>query len=125
MAGIAPCGSWRSSSSQGLARSSGLAASVLPKAGRYLNLDFFHLLRIFQGADFLEDVGVHDQRLQVVANGFDVDVLVDEFEGLRAKCVPQQLTVAARRLDGLINLGEPAIVSLEWAEHWVGRQCFP
>jgi hypothetical protein len=33
----------------------------------------------------LDLVGVQHQGFEVVAHGFDVDVLVDQFDGLRAK----------------------------------------
>ena len=52
------------------------------------------------------------QRLEVVAHRLDVDVLVDQFDRLRAERVPEQLAVAARRLHRFIDLRQPAVVRL-------------
>ena len=55
------------------------------------------------------------QRLQVVADGIDMHVLVDQLNGLGAQGVPEQLAVAAGRLDRLVNLRQPAVVRLRTA----------
>ena len=71
----------------------GLSA-VLAQPGDELDLD---LLGLASGSpvvtELLQDVGVQHQRLQVVAHRFDVDVLVDQLDGLGAERVPEQLAV--------------------------------
>ena len=60
------------------------------------------------------------QRLDVVAHRLDVDVLVDQLDGLRAEGVPEQLAVAARRLHRLVHLRQPAVVGLVGTRHGSG-----
>jgi hypothetical protein len=57
-----------------------------------------------------EQFGVEDDFVQVVADGLDVDVLVDQFDGLGAERVPEQRAGAAGGLDGDVDLREPAVV---------------
>ena len=87
-----------------------LEARVVPTCLRRrrddLDLDLLGLLvRIGRPEHRLEQVGVEDERLEVVADRVDVDVLVDELDRLGAEHVPEQLARAARRLDRLVDLG--------------------
>ena len=79
-------------------------AGVLPQASDELDLDLSRLLAglgILE--NFLQDLRIHDQRLDIIAHRFDVDVFVDQFDSLRAEGVPEQLAVAAGRLHRFIT----------------------
>ena len=61
-------------------------AQVLAQPAGDLDLDLLGLLlRVGRAQDGLEQVGVEDQRVEVVADRVDVDVLVDELDGLRRR----------------------------------------
>ena len=83
------------------------------------------LLRVGRAHHRLEQLGVEHERLEVVAHRIDVDVLVDELDGLRAERVPHELAGAARRLHRDVDLRQPAVVGLEPQEHRVGRDGLP
>src|ERR1017187_5053541 len=73
---------------------------VLAEAGDEQHLYFpalLHRIGIFE--DVVEDLGVHDQGLHVIADGLDMNVLIDEVNGLGAQRVPEQFAVAAGRFD--------------------------
>ena len=64
---------------------------VLAQAARDLDLDLLGLLaRVRSAEDRLEQVGVEDERLEIVANRIDVDVLVDQLDRLRPEDVPER-----------------------------------
>lgn len=58
-------------------------------------------LPFFAGSpeDALQHLRVHDQCLDIIAHGFDMDVPVDQFDHLRSERVPKQFAVASGRLD--------------------------
>ena len=97
--------------------------AVLPQARDDLDLQFFRFLLIVD--HLLQEVGVDDERIEIVAHGFDVDVFVDEVERLRAEGVPQQFAVTAGRPDRFIHLRQPAIVVFVAAQNRIGRERFP
>ena len=93
-----------------------------------LDLDLLGLLRVGVRQHRLEQIGVEHERVQVVADGVDVDVLVDQLDGLGAERVPEQLARAAGRLDRDVDLREPAVVGLErpaasGRARWPPRAC--
>ena len=49
-----------------------------------------------------------------------MDVLVNQVDGLGTECVPDEAAVPGSGLDGLINLGEPAVVWLKGEQIGVG-----
>ena len=55
-----------------------------------ISISLAFLLGIRRAQHGFEQVGVEDERLQVVADGVDVDVLVDQLDRLRAQGVPEQ-----------------------------------
>ena len=62
---------------------------MLSQPAGHLDLDFFALpLGVWRSEHGFEQVGIDDQRLQVVMNGIGVDVGVYEFDGLGTKAVP-------------------------------------
>ena len=72
---------------------------ALAEPPRDLDLDLLRLLVGIRGAQHgFEQVGVEHERLEVVADGIDVDVLVDQLDRLRPERVPQKLARAGRRL---------------------------
>ena len=83
------------------------------------------LLRVGRAQHGLEQFGVQHDLVQVVADGVDVDVLVDQLDGLGAQRVPEQPARAGGRLDGDVDLREPAIVVLVGHQDRVGRERFP
>ena len=89
----------------------------------------FELLGLLLGfgrpEELFQDIRVHDERVEVVADDLDVDVLVDELDRLRAERVPEQLPLSARRLNRLVDLGEPDVVARYGAEQRVGGAAPP
>ena len=88
-----PC-SWRSlifSSRSPSAVNFGLPTCLRSRAMSLISIS----LRLLAGFGVLEDVlqhlGVQDQRLEVVAHRLDVDVLVDQFDGLGARACQSSL----------------------------------
>ena len=77
---------------------------ALAQAGGELDLDLLGLLVGIRSAEHrLEQLGVQDQRVEVVADGVDVDVLVDQLDRLRrrararAACPCRSTASATRR----------------------------
>ena len=68
----------------------------------------------------LEEVGVENERFEVVTNRVHVNILVNELDGLCTEGVPDELAGAAGGLDRNVNLREPAVVGVELYEHRVG-----
>ena len=85
-----------------------------------ISISLAFLFGIRAARDCLEQVGVEHQRLEVVADGVHMHVLVDELDGLGAERVPKQPAVTGGGLDRLVDLRQPAVVGLELAEHRVG-----
>ncbi len=75
--------------------------------------------------EIVEDGGVEDDRLQVRARHLDLDVLVDEVEGLGAERVPDEPSGDVRRADRLVDVGQPAVVGLVLAQHGVRADRLP
>lgn len=73
--------------------------NLMPAAGAAGDLDLdLHDLLVGILQQVVHHVGVHDERLEVVANSLNGDVLVDEVDGL-GEGVPEKFAVARRGLD--------------------------
>ena len=59
---------------------------------------------------------IHDQLIDVIADAFDIGVLVNHFDGLWAQCGPDQSARLANRAHRFINLRQPFVILA------VGRQ---
>ena len=67
---------------------------TLPKPPRDLDLDLLRFLPWIGRAEHgLKEIGVEHERFEVVSDGVNVDVLVNQLNGLRAKCMPQRRPV--------------------------------
>ena len=98
---------------------------VFAEAVGDLDLDLLRLLVGVRRAEHcVQHVGVEHQRLQVVADGVDVDVPVDEIDGLGAERVPEKLACSGRRLHRFVDLAQPAVVGLVRLQTRVGRNRF-
>ena len=87
-------------------------AHVLAQTVYDFDLQFFGFAVGVVGLEHgFEQFGVEDDFVEVVADGGDMHVLVDEFDGLGAERVPEQCARAAGRLDGDVDLREPAVVA--------------
>ena len=64
----------------------------------------------FRFLDRFDQVGVHDQFIEIVADRFQVRVFVNQLNRLGAEGVPEQLAVSAGGFYGLVNLAQPAVV---------------
>ena len=89
-----PC-SWRFFSSS--RRSASALNFGLPACLRSLPVsltgDLLRLLiRVRVSERRLEQFGIENQGVEIIAHGIDVYVLVDQFDGLRAESVPQEAT---------------------------------
>ena len=94
---------------------------VLPQTGDELDLHLLRLLgRIAVLEDALQNIGIEHQRLHVITHGLNMDVLVDEFDGLRSQPVPEHPAVAAHGLHGFIDLRQPLVILRVSAEARVG-----
>src|SRR5262245_12392007 len=91
-----------------------------------LDLDLLGLLVRIRGAKYrFEQVGVEDERVEIVPNSVNVHMLMDEFDRLRPQDVPEELPRPSRRLNGLVDLHQPAVVGLAPAQDRVGRDGLP
>ena len=122
-----PC-SWRSlifSSRSPRAVNVGLP-EVLTQASDQLDLDFSGTLAGFSiRKNLFQDVCIKHQRLDVIAHRFEVDVLIDQLDGLGAERVPQELAVATGWFHRLIDLRQPACNQSCGAQARVRRQGLP
>lgn len=101
-------------------------AGVLLESGDEFDLHLASFLgRVGVFEDTVEHVGIEHEGLDVVAHGFDVDVLVDEFDGLRAEAMPEQTTVSADGLYGFIDLRQPFEVLGIGAQAGIRRKRLP
>ena len=101
-------------------------AHVLAQTVNDFDLQFFGFAVGIIGLEHgFEQFGVEDDFVEVVADGGDMHVLVDEFDGLCAERVPEQCARAAGRLDGDVDLREPAVVAFVFGEKRVGGDGFP
>src|SRR6266478_4707979 len=99
---------------------------MLAQPSDNLDLDLSRLLgRLSVLENFFQYLRIHHKRLDIVAHGLDVDILVDEFDGLGPQGVPEQSAVAARRLHRFIDLRQPSVIFLVWTQYGVRRQRFP
>ena len=99
---------------------------VFAETARDLDLDLLRLLVAVGRAEHrVQYVGVEHEGLQVVADGVDVDVPVDEVDGLGAEGVPEELARAGRGLHRFVDLAQPAVVGLVRLQARVGRDRFP
>ena len=71
------------------------------------------------------NLGVEHKGLQIVADGVDVDVPMDEVDGLGAEGVPEKSARSGRRLHRLVDLAQPAVVRLVRLQTRVGGERFP
>jgi hypothetical protein len=72
---------------------------MLPEAARQLDRDFLGLLfRVRVAEDRFEQSGIQNQCIEVVADRVDMDVLVDQLDGLGAQPMPEEPPRAAGRL---------------------------
>ncbi len=102
-----------------------VAESVSEPAGDR-DLDLFGLLFGVWGAeDGFEEIGVEYQRFEIVADLVDVDVLVDQRNGLGAEGMSDQPTVTRRRFHRLVDLRQPPVVGFISAECRVRRDRLP
>ena len=86
------CRFFRSSSRSPSALNRGSCQRASAGAAADLDLDLLGLLvRSGDAEHGLEQVGVEDQRVEVVADRVDMDVLVDQLDRLGAERVPEQL----------------------------------
>lgn len=58
-------------------------------------------------------------------DGLNVDVLVDEFDGLSTEGVPDELAGASGGLDRVVDLDQPAVVGLVRIQHRVRGDGLP
>ena len=90
---------------------------VFTQAGDQLDLDFPGVLAgLYVRKNLFQHTRIEHQRLNVVAHRFEVDVLVDQLDGLSAKRMPEQFAVAAGRLHRLVDLRQPLVVGLVGAQ---------
>ena len=97
------CRSFSASSRSASSLNLGLPACSAKRRDE-LDLDLLGLLRVGVREHRLEQIGVQHQRLEVVADGVDMDVLVDQLDRLGPERVPEQLAVAAGGLHRLVDL---------------------
>ena len=72
---------------------------MLAQAGNEANFDLMRaLLRIGILEEAFEHLRIEHQRLEIIAHGLDVDVLVDELDSLRTERMPQQLAAREKTL---------------------------
>ena len=83
------------------------------------------LLRVCRAEHGVEHVGVEHQRLQVIAHRLDVNVPVDEVDGLGAERVPEELARSGRGLQRLVHLAQPCVVGFVRLETRVGGDRVP
>lgn len=92
-------------------------AHVFLEAGDELD---FHLAGFLGGVGVFEDAVVHfriqHEGFNVIAHCLDVDVFVDQFDGLGSEAMPEQAAVAADGLHGFIDLRQPLEVLLVGAQ---------
>ena len=99
---------------------------VFAQAVGDLDLDLLRLLvGVGRAKHRVQHVGVEHQRFQIVADSVNVDVPVDEVDGLRAEGVPEELARSGRRLHRLVDLAEPAVVGLVRFQARVGGDRVP
>src|SRR5665213_404324 len=99
---------------------------MLAQTGSELDRDLLALPGgIRRAEDRFEQISVQDKRVQVVADRLDMDVLVNQFNRLRAKPVPEQAPGAVRWYQRLVHLHEPAIVLFELRKNRLRRHRFP
>ena len=66
---------------------------MFAQPSRQLDGDLLRLLlRVRIPQRRLEQFGIENQGLEVIAHGIDVYVLVDQLDGLRAEALPQEAT---------------------------------
>ncbi len=101
-------------------------AHVLAQTVNDFDLQFFGFAVGVVGLEHgFEQFGVEDDFIKVVADGGDMHVLVDEFDGFCAERVPEECARAAGRLNGDVDLREPAVVAFVFGEKRVGGDGFP
>ena len=99
---------------------------VFAETARDLDLDLRRLLvGVGRAEHRVQYVGIEHQGLQVVADGVDVDVPVDEVDGLGAERVPEELARAGRGFHRFVDLAQPAVVGLVRLQARIGRDRFP
>src|SRR5438093_1305971 len=90
-----------------------------------LDLDLLGSLGIGRLKNLVEEVGVEDKGVEVVADRVNVNVFVYQVNGLGPQRVPEEFALTARRSQRLVDLSHPAIVNCELLKDWVRRQCLP
>ena len=73
-------------------------AAVPAQPALELDLDLLGLLRVGIREHGLQQIGVQHQGVEVIPHGVDVDVLVDQLDGLGPQRMPDQLAMTAGRL---------------------------
>src|SRR5580765_7055721 len=83
---------------------------TLSKPSGDLDLDLPRLLAGVRRTEHrFQEVGIEHERLEVVADGVHVHVLVNQLDRLRPKGVPQKATSASRWPHGLIDVCKPTV----------------
>src|SRR5260370_16732790 len=86
---------------------------MLAQPGDNLDLDLSRLLGWLSVLkNLFQYLRIHHERLDIVPHRLNVDVLVDEFDGLGPQSMPEQSAVAAGRLHRFINLCQPTVIFL-------------
>ena len=122
-----PCSCFRRRSSRRSprARKRGSCRCLRSRSATRISISFDLLLGARRAEHGVEHVGVEHQRLQVIAHRLDVNVPVDEVDGLGAERMPEELAGSRRGLQRLVHLAQPAVVGFVRLQARVGGRSRP